>query len=229
MPRISRVSAAVRTSPSRTLPIRPAAQGAERRLDICILALGLVLGTCGAFMMIDAALQAHREVRFVIGVGVYSVCLLTMLVCSLLYRSATEPVLRQRLRRLDHAAIFAMIAGSATPFALARTGEGCVALTAALWAVAVAGMAFKLRLPIGGLPRSTILYVLLGWAALVSVGPVVSPKAAFLIAAGGICYSAGVPFLLWRGLPYRLATWHVFVLAGAACHYLAILDGVVLV
>jgi hemolysin III len=174
-----------------------------------------------------AAALGHGGPRLLVGVGCYVLGLVAMLGCSLCYRAALEPHRRRFLRRLDHAAIFAMIAGSATPFALAHRGGSGIALAVALWGVATLGMLFKLSFPIGGIRRSAILYLLLGWASLVAVGPAVSVRSVMLIALGGAFYSAGVPFLLrWR-LPYRLAVWHAFVLAGAACHYLAILGGVV--
>jgi hemolysin III len=177
--------------------------------------------------MMVTTFRGHRDARVIIGVGVYAICLLAMLGCSLLYRSATAPLRRQFLRRFDHAAIFAMIAGSATPFAMMNdrpTGDIAVV---ALWTIAALGIAFKLWFPIGGIRRSAGLYLLLGWAALAAVGPGISGKTAVLIAAGGMFYSVGVVFLLsWRQ-PYRLAIWHAFVLAGAACHYAAIMGAVV--
>jgi len=202
------------------------ARNTERVADLGVLGFGFVCGVAASSALLIAALLRH-EPRLVVSVGIYAAGLLAMLGCSLLYRAATEPRRRQLFRQVDHAAIFAMIAGSATPFALARSGARGTALAIAVWTAAALGIAFKLRFPIGSVRRSAILYLLLGWASLISVGPSISFATALLIAAGGAFYSAGVPFLLWRRLPYRLAIWHAFVLAGAACHYLAIFDGVV--
>lgn len=204
-------------------PRRPA----ERWADLCVLVCGLVLGTAGAVAILVATF-ARRDTRLLIGVAIYAAGLLAMLVCSLLFRAATEPRRRQFFRRLDHAAIFAMIAGSATPFALARSGTRGIVLAAALWAVAASGIFFKSRFPIGSVRSAATLYLLLGWASMIAVGPTVSALTLTLIAAGGAFYSVGIVFLLWRRLPYRVAIWHGFVLAGAACHYLAIVDGVVM-
>jgi hemolysin III len=88
-------------------------------------------------------------------------------------------------------------------------------------------MIVKLRWPIRGIGRSVLVYLLLGWASLMALGPAVPRETLLLIAAGGGFYTVGVWFLLWRRLPYRLAIWHAFVLAGAICHYLAILTGIV--
>jgi hemolysin III len=202
-----------------------ARRDAERIADIGLLGFGFAGGVAASAMLLAAALPGGKP-RLVIGVGVYVAGLLAMLGCSLLYRAAPDPQQRQFFRRLDHAAIFAMIAGSATPFALASGGYRGIVAAAALWAVAVLGIAVKLRYPIGSVGRSAIFYLVLGWASLAAVGPALSGKTVLLIAAGGAFYSAGVPFLLWRRLPYRFAIWHGFVLAGAACHYLAILDRV---
>jgi hemolysin III len=203
----------------------PAVHGPERTADIGVLAFGLIAGVCGAIVLLVVTFD-HNPHRLV-GVFLYSAALLAMLVFSLLYRSAIEPARRQFLRRLDHAAIFAMIAGSATPFALAGGTRGMLALTA-LWAVAALGIAFKLYFPILSIRRSVAFYLVLGWAALFAVGPAISGDTALLIATGGAFYSAGVAFLLrWR-LPYRLAVWHMFMLAGAACHYAAIFAAVAL-
>jgi hemolysin III len=198
----------------------------ERSADLGVLGFGFVCGVAASAALWLAAL-GRGEPRLVVGVGVYAAGLSAMLGCSLFYRATTEPRRRRFLRHLDHAAIFAMIAGSATPFALARAGARGTILATALWVVAGLGIGFKLRYPIGSVRRSVILYLLLGWASLIAVGPRVSAETVMLIAAGGAFYSFGVGVLVWQRLPYRLAIWHAFVLAGAACHYLAILDGVV--
>lgn len=199
----------------------------ERAADLAVLGGGIVLGL-GASAALFAASAGRQDPRLLIAIGLYIAGLLAMLVCSLLYRGAVVARRRQLLRRFDHAAIFAMIAGTATPFALAQAGLGGVALAAALWAVAAVGIVVKLRYPILSMRRSVIVYLVLGWASLAALGPAASHQTVLLIALGGLFYSAGVWFLLWPRLPYRLAIWHGFVLVGAACHYAAILAGVVL-
>jgi hemolysin III len=188
-----------------------------------VLGFGFVCGLAGAGALLATTL-ARREPRLAIGVAAYVAGLLAMLGCSFVYRAAIQPQRRRFLRQIDHAAIFAMIAGSATPFALTRGGGRGAAVAAALWGVAALGIAFKLGFPVGSVRRSALLYLALGWASFFAVAPAVSGAVAGLIAAGGAFYTIGVPFLLWRRLPYRLAIWHAFVLAGAASHYLAIFD-----
>jgi hemolysin III len=201
----------------------PILRGPGRTADLFILASGFVLGICGAIVLITATLRGHHQPRRLIGVGVYTLSLLAMLGCSLLYRSSTDARRRQFLRRLDHSAIFAMIAGSATPFALIRDSVAGDVSAAVLWAVAALGIAVKTHFPIGGIRRSAVWYLALGWGALFAVGPALSGETLTLLATGGGLYSLGVPFLLGWRRPYRVAIWHIFVLAGTACHYAAIL------
>jgi hemolysin III len=133
---------------------------------------------------------------------------------------------RRWMRRLDHSMIFLLIAGTYTPFALLAIGGAWGAgLLAFVWTVAAGGIAAELL----GLRRhghlSVAAYLLLGWCILPALGPLaaaVSPSGVALLAVGGVLYSVGVVFHLWRSLPYQNAIWHGFVLAGAACHYAAV-------
>ena len=164
-------------------------------------------------------------------IGVYAACLMAMFLCSAAYNLAS-PGRRPLLRRLDHAAIFLMIAGSYTPFTTQTlTGGWAIGMTAAVWTLALAGAAGKLFLP--GLARGfwVALYLALGWAAVVAVKPLmatVSAAALFLLLVGGLIYSLGVIVYVRRCLPFRRAVWHAFVIAAAATQYTAILMGVVL-
>ena len=192
-----------------------------------VLTFGLFLGLCAAAVLLAGVLRGHHRPRAVVGASVYAAGLLAMLGSSLLYRSAIDGRRRPLLRRLDHAAIFAMIAATATPFALVRAGGHGVLWAVVLWAVAAVGIAVQLSSLIVNVRRSIVVYLVLGWASAAALGPSVPRVTMMLIASGGICYSAGVVFLVWRRLPYHLAIWHLFVLAGAAFQYLAVLDSVV--
>ncbi len=221
-----------RAAPARIAPVSrsfvafPQQGRAERMADVCVLGGGLVGGLAASAVLVAAALGRGGP-RMVVGISIYVAALLAMLGCSLLYRAAIEPRRRQFFRRLDHSAIFALIAGTATPFALLHGGIRGIALAAVLWAFAILGIVIKLYFPIGGVGRSVLVYLLLGWASLAALGPAVSHRTVVLIAVGGGFYSVGVWFLMWRKLPYRFAIWHAFVLAGAMWQYLAILTGVV--
>ncbi len=217
------------TSSGVTLPA-PAASPrlrAERWADLSVLVSGFLLGVAGAAVLLAVAFT-RSDTRLILSIGIYVVGLLAMLGSSLAYHAAAGSPRRRLLRRLDHAAIFAMVAGSATPFALGHSdsvwGAG---VTLALWAAAAVGIIIKLRSPVGNAKRSAIIYLALGWLSVLAVWPSISPATALRIAAGGVFYTVGVVFYLWRGLPFHSAIWHGLVLAGATCHYWAIVDGVV--
>jgi hemolysin III len=163
---------------------------------------------------------------------VYSVCLLAMLGCSAAYNLASNAPRRRLLRRFDHAAIFLMIAGTYTPFTTCRLhGVWAIGMTAAVWIGAVTGAVTKLICPNCIERASIVAYLALGWMILVGIRPLLSyldARTALLIGVGGVLYSFGAGFHLWRALPFHNAIWHSFVLVAAGCHYAAILHGVVL-
>ncbi len=186
-----------------------------------MLATGLLLGSVGAIALLATAFAAPRTAPIVAAIAVYAAALPVMFGCALCYAAALDSPRRGLLRRLDHAAIFAMIAATATPFAIGGGGYGRAAM---VWLIAAAGIFVKLRYPIGRIHRSAAIYVTLGWAAMIAVGPAVSSRpVAGLIMLGGAFYTIGIVFFLWRRLPFHRAIWHGFVLAGAASHYLAVL------
>jgi hemolysin III len=156
-----------------------------------------------------------------------------MLVCSAAYHLARSSARRAFLRRLDHAAIFLLIAGTYTPFTTCRLhGAWAVGMTVAVWGGALAGAATKLLSPHRLIGLSTAIYLALGWIVLVGIKPfvaVLDPTTLTLLALGGVVYSIGAPVHHWRSLRFHNAVWHAMVLIAAACHYAAIVHGVVLV
>jgi hemolysin III len=163
---------------------------------------------------------------------VYSVCLVAMLGCSAAYNLASDASRRGFLRQLDHAAIFLMIAGTYTPFTTCRLhGVWGIGMTTAVWTGAVTGAVMKLICPRRVEQVSTVAYLALGWIILVGMRPLLSSvdiQTAVLLGVGGVLYTIGTGFHLWRALPFHNAIWHSFVLVAASCHYAAILHGVVM-
>jgi hemolysin III len=154
---------------------------------------------------------------------------LLMFTTSVLYHAARDPAARLRLRRLDHAAIYLLIAGTYTPFTLgALRGTWGWSLAAVIWTLALLGIVFKTtRLGFRFHRTSVVLYVLMGWLAVVAAKPLMrelSPFELGWLVASGLCYTVGVAFYLWKGRPYTHAIWHVFVLAGVASHFVAVLS-----
>jgi len=164
-------------------------------------------------------------------VAVYAVCVVTMLGCSMAYNLAENHKRKALLRRLDHAAIFLMIAGTYTPFTTLRfDGAWAISMTTIVWALALIGAAGKLFLPGVSKKIWLVFYIALGWLVVAALGPLLEgvPLAGLiLLAIGGALYTLGVPFYVWENLPFRRAIWHGFVIAAAGVHYAAVLTGVV--
>ena len=149
-----------------------------------------------------------------------------MLGCSAAYHLRHASPRREWLQRFDHAAIFAMIAGTYTPFTVRLARGWAEGLTAGIWIVAALGIAAKLWKPKGIARNSTVLYLALGWIGLAAAGPFIAAlglPTLILLAAGGVIYSAGVVFHLSQRLKYQNAIWHGFVLTAACVHYAAVL------
>jgi hemolysin III len=209
---------------------RPLSRG-ERIADAWVHMLAIALGLVGVVVLMAAAIP-RESLTLTVSLLVYSCGLLGMLICSALYNASTVPRRKDLLRRLDHAAIFVMIAGTYTPF-LAMKIDGLWGhwLLVYVWAVAGAGVVLKLIWVNHFARLSVVLYLFLGWTIVIAIEPLlatVSPPAILLLVLGGVLYSIGVLFHLWERLPYQRAIWHGFVAAAAMCHYVAIIDQVVL-
>jgi hemolysin III len=200
---------------------------AEWRADAIVHLVGVTLGLAACAVLMIVAWPMEDTATW-LSLAVYVMGLLGMLGCSALYNLANDGRRSGLWRRLDHAAIFVMIAGTYTPFlAIAIGGGWGTGLLIFVWTSAVAGVVLKLFYP-GRLEKLSIAaYLLLGWTILVAIDRLIaaiSLRAFVLLAAGGLLYSIGVIFYQWDRLPYQRPIWHGFVLAAAACHYFAVLD-----
>jgi len=159
------------------------------------------------------------------GAIVFCVALVVLYVASTLYHAITHPGAKARLKVFDHCAIYLLIAGTYTPFTLIGL-RGPIGwwLFGATWALAFAGIVFKLYCTGRFRRLSTIMYVAMGWTAIFAAEPMLaklSPTTIGLLLAGGIAYTAGTIFYHAR-LPYAHAIWHGFVLGGCICHFVAV-------
>ncbi len=209
-------------SPSK--PSRRSPLDREIVADWIVHAVGLVCGLVGGVGLVVAAAQAPAG-NPLVPVGVYIAGLLAMLTCSALYHVLHAHPRRDWLRRLDHAAIFVMIAGTYTPVAalgLARPWDLVVIL--AVWLVAAVGVVLKLIRPRAIEAISVALYLVQGWIGLLVLDELWAsvPRGVLtLILIGGLVYSGGVIFHL-SVRRYSRALWHGCVLVGATFHYVAI-------
>jgi len=161
------------------------------------------------------------------GAIVFAVALLFLYTASTLYHAIQHPRVKRHLQVLDHCAIYVLIAGTYTPFTLiGLRGPWGWSLFAAIWALALAGVVFKLFFT-GRFDRlSTLLYLGMGWLVVVAIKPMLTVMDAWTLGwlfGGGVFYSLGTLFYLRESWPYSHAIWHLFVIGGSACHYVAVL------
>jgi hemolysin III len=159
---------------------------------------------------------------------IYAIGLIATFVFSAAYNMTMHPQTKAILRRLDHAAIFVMIAGTYTPLALISVGGDLgIFLAITVWVIAAVGVFIKLFFP-GKVARiSLALYLGQGWLAVVAIKPIseaLSPFAMTLLVAGGLIYTAGVIVYSRDDWRFNRAIWHSFVLCAASIHYIAVLD-----
>ncbi len=208
--------------------IRPHTRG-ERLVDRQIHIVGIVAAVIGAIVLY-AKVQSDG-VREYASVLAYCFGLIAMLVCSAAYNIVTSPRWKPILRRFDHAAIFVMIAGTYTPFTVNRlNGAWSVAMTASVWAVALAAGGLKFVMPRRLERFSLPMYLALGWIGLVAGKQLIDAldtETLILLGLGGALYTMGTIFHVWRDLKYQNAVWHGFVLVAAAIHYAAVMHAMV--
>jgi hemolysin III len=190
----------------------PVFSSGEQAVDRAIHIVGVAAAAPAIpFLVVLAAGQSSIALG---GVLTYGLGTIAMLVVSALYHVTPPSRRKELLRRIDHAAIFVMIAGTCTPFVLCRIdGVWGLGLLAYVWLIAIGGVAMKLRFPRRFEGVAIVLYLALGWSVLVMLAAL-SATALALLGSGVAFYSVGVVFYLSRRLRYHNAIWHGFVLAG---------------
>ncbi len=200
--------------------------GPEIIADGVVHGLGLALAVVGTVTLLGLLIMQRGDASMTAAHAVYCATLLVTLGASAAYNLWPVSPVKWVLRRVDHAMIFGLIAGTYTPF-LARIGSiETNLMLAAIWIASLGGMVLKL-LDIGRREwLATVLYLAVGWSGIATLGLIVASlpgtSLALLLTGGGL-YSGGVAFHHWRGLRFQNAIWHAFVLGGAVCHFLAIL------
>jgi hemolysin III len=194
----------------------------EVRADAAIHILGILFAINASLWLL-----AHiTGLSVVVSVSIYCGGMLLMLLASAAYQFSRQGPAKEFLRRIDHAAIFLMIAATYTPFAANRLGHGTgVALLAAIWLCATAGVILKLTFPRCFERLNVVFYLAMGWMVLAVAKPLSAALASadlWLLVAGGLVYSAGVGFFLAARLPFHKPVWYGFVLVAVALQFAAI-------
>ncbi len=185
-----------------------------------------LLAALAAVPVLVVAATGHGDPAGIVGAAVFGATLVTLYLASTLYHVTRRGRTKQLLRVLDHGAIFLLIAGTYTPFTLGalRGGWGWT-LFGLVWGLCLAGVGLKIFRGTGHRGLSITLYLLAGWLMLIAIKPMweaVPAWGLFWILAGGLAYTAGVVFYAARQLPYHHLVWHLCVVAGSACHFVAV-------
>jgi len=188
--------------------------------------LGVVLGIVVLAILVTGSALAG-ETGKVLSFAVYGGSIIALFAASTLYHGIRKPAWKSGLQRLDHSAIFLLIAGTYTPFCIvALKGAWGWTLFGIQWGLAALGIALTLLQVPAFKKLEVVFYIAMGWMALIAVKPlieVVPFGMSVWIVAGGVAYTAGVVFYKWKKLPFNHAVWHLFVLAGAGLHFVGIL------
>ena len=188
--------------------------------------IGTVLAIAGLTLLVVLAAINGDSWR-VVSFSIYGSTLVLLYLASTLYHSIQIPKVKRVLQVMDHAAIYLLIAGSYTPFLLvSMRGRLGWTLFGVVWGLALLGIALR-TIFVGRFEKLAVAgYLLMGWLMVVGFKEMqlsVPPGGVALIIAGGITYTVGVVFFSWRKLPYNHAIWHLFVMGGSICHFLAML------
>jgi hemolysin III len=188
--------------------------------------VGLLAALAGIPMLVGSALQRRSEFSLA-GSVIFAGAMVCLYLASTIYHAVPEGRIKQFFHLLDHSAIYILIAGTYTPFALgAMRGVWGWTLFGVVWGLAILGISFKV---LGGLKHqrfSTLTYLGMGWLALFAVRLFwlhIQLPGLLWILSGGVAYTLGVFFYAAKRLPYNHFVWHLFVIAGTACHFCAVL------
>lgn len=189
--------------------------------------VGFVLALVGMPFLVLSAMHSGER-AMVIGMSVFGATLIALYAASTFYHAVPHPELKRKLRVVDHAAIYLLIAGTYTPFTLGvLRGTWGWTLFGIVWTLAALGVLFKVLLGSGKFAKlSTAVYLAMGWVIVIAIKPLMQSMdhaGLVLLIAGGLCYSGGVVFYVDKRRAWTHPVWHLFVLGGSACHYFAVL------
>ncbi|EDP98577.1 hemolysin III family protein [Kordia algicida OT-1] len=197
----------------------------EEKLNIISHAIGVVLGVIALIFLVARASE-NGEAIHMISFIIYGLSIIVLYLASTLYHKATKPRLRNRLRIFDHAAIYLLIAGTYTPFALITLkGTTGWIIFATVWSFAAVGITLKLFFTGKFDKLSTAMYVLMGWIIVFAIKPLMenlSSEGLFWLMAGGVAYTVGAVLYSIRKLPFNHAIFHIFVLLGSIFHFISV-------
>lgn len=187
--------------------------------------LGALIAVIGTILLLNKG-ASHLSQGQMIGILIYGISMVVLFAASTLYHSIQAPRARVFLKQMDHSAIYLLIAGTYTPFlTISLHSDNARVLLWVLWSLAAIGIIFKVFFVYRFKKVSLITYLLMGWLALFLIKDIyhaLAPAGFHLLIAGGLSYTLGTLFYAAKRFSYTHAIWHLFVLGGAVCHFLAI-------
>lgn len=187
--------------------------------------IGALAGVAGLVLMVVAAAR-RGDAWQVVSTAIFGATLVLLYTASTVYHRFGDEQRGPLLQKFDHAAIFLLIAGTYTPFVLVTLrGPWGWSLFGVVWGLALIGVVLKFWFAGRYKLVSTLIYLAMGWLVMIAIKPLVValPGGGLkLLVAGGLCYTGGAAFYLWKKLPYHHAVWHLFVLGGSVCHWAAV-------
>ncbi|HGS5357069.1 TPA: hemolysin III family protein [Vibrio cholerae] len=188
--------------------------------------VGLILGIVGLVLLLVKAVDQQADALTITSMSIYGGSMIALFLASTLYHAIPYQRAKRWLKTFDHCAIYLLIAGSYTPFLLVSLRTPlAVGLMIVIWSLALIGILMKIAFVYRFKKLSLVTYLTMGWLSLIVIYQLaihLEVGGLTLLAAGGLIYSLGVIFYVAKRIPYNHAIWHAFVLAGCACHFLAI-------
>ena len=206
--------------------------GIEEILHALIHGIGVLLSVAALVILVVMAAK-YSDAWAVVSCAIFGASLILMYSMSTIYHSIPNPNAKKYLKKCDHIAIYYLIAGSYTPFLLIlMRGALGWTLFGIIWGLALLGTILKLALPANGTKLWSVgLYLGMGWMVVFASGrlaDVISSTGLTFLILGGIFYTLGIPFYVWKSRKYTHAIWHAFVLLGSIMHFFAVLYGCIL-
>ncbi|WP_413737132.1 PAQR family membrane homeostasis protein TrhA [Sodalis sp. RH21] len=188
--------------------------------------IGLIFGIVGLVLLLVQAGSVGADVTAITSYSLYGGSMILLFLASTLYHAIPHPPAKRWLKKMDHCAIYLLIAGTYTPFLLVGLASPLAkGLMIVIWSMALLGVIFKLAFAHRFEVVSLITYLTMGWLSLVVIYQLAQrlPVGGMaLLAVGGLIYTVGVIFYACNRIPFNHAIWHGFVLGGSLCHFLAI-------
>jgi hemolysin III len=197
----------------------------EESINIISHTIGLMLSIVALVLLVRHA-NLYGNVWHVVSFTIFGLSLISLYAASTFYHSARKPDLRRRLRIVDHATIYILIAGTYTPFALVTlNGPSGWMLFGVSWGMALTGIILKLFHTGKYNLISTLMYVFMGWIIVFAIKPLInnlSSDGLFWLVAGGMAYTTGAILYSIKKIKFNHAIFHLFVLLGSFCHFVAV-------